>query len=532
MAANDYYNTSYSSHAAPDPNKPLPAGAQSQQSISPVTSPFDDHNRFDYNSSQQHLASGGAAPAGYKDNDTSYQGAGSVPQRYDPPVNQNYQNDPFADQNAIPLQNQAKMGTTYSADPEGRLYEPGHGVQPKKKKGLFNGRVTWVVYILTAAQIGTFVGELIRNGILTGTPIQLKPSFNYMIGPSQHVLINMGARYSPCMHNIRTVTDSAEPMNWACPNNTAQNFDAANSCSLPELCGMGGGVPDQVFGTPFNDRSHEPNQWWRFITAMFLHAGVIHIAFNMLLQLTLGRDMEKELGSLRFALVYFSAGIFGFVLGGNYANPAQPSVGASGALFGILALVLLDLLYNWSSRRSPVKDLLFLLLDIAIAFVLGLLPFLDNFAHIGGFLCGLVLGICLMHSPQALRERIGVDQPPYATVDTQPLNGSNGKPAIASLVKKPVGFFKGRKPLWWAWWLVRAGALVAVFVGFILLLQNFYTARKDCSWCHRLSCLPVKDWCKTDFPKDSLKVVNDTNNAPSRMVRDVLYGLADLSMEY
>lgn len=201
--------------------------------------------------------------------------------------------------------------------------------------------------------------------------------------------------------------------------------------------------------------------------------------------------MEKEIGPLRFTLVYFAAGIFGFVLGGNYAADGLASVGASGSLFGILALTLLDLLYNWSTRRSPVKDLLFLLLDIAIAFVLGLLPGLDNFSHIGGFLMGIVLGICLLHSPQLLRTRTGTDEPPYATVDTQPLapTATEAKLNFQKLTKSPVGFFKGRKPLWWAWWLVRAGSLVAVFIGFILLLRNFYEWRNTCSWCKHLTCL-------------------------------------------
>lgn len=252
-----------------------------------------------------------------------------------------------------------------------------------------------------------------------------------------------------------------------------------------------GGVPDQNGVTDFKDRSHEANQWWRFIVPMFLHAGIIHIGFNMLLQLTLGRDMEKEIGPLRFAVVYFSAGIFGFVLGGNYAADGITSVGASGSLFGILALTLLDLFYTWSTRRSPVKDLLFILLDVAIAFVLGLLPGLDNFSHIGGFLMGIVLGICLLHSPPAFRERIGHDEPPYATVDTQPLapTDTETKHKTSFFANAPVAFFKARKPLWWAWWLVRAGGLVCAFIAFVLLLRNFYEWRNTCSWCKHLTCL-------------------------------------------
>jgi membrane associated rhomboid family serine protease len=328
--------------------------------------------------------------------------------------------------------------------------------------------------------------------MLTGSPIQTKPNFNIMIGPSPYVLINMGSRFTPCMHNInKTITNRVTE--WPCPNTVSLDPNTPK-CTLSQLCGLGG-VPDQTTVTNFRDRSHEPNQWYRFIVPIFLHAGIIHILFNMMLQLTLGRDMEKEIGSLRFAIVYFSAGIFGFVLGGNYASEGLSSVGASGALFGILALTLLDLLYNWGTRRSPIKDLLFLLLDIAIAFVLGLLPGLDNFSHIGGFIMGIALGVCLLHSPPALRERIGQAEPPYTTVDTD-TSHSDGlvpksaiPPQLQKFAKAPLGFFKGRKPLWWAWWLVRAGGLVSVFIGFVLLLRNFYEWRNTCSWCKHLTCL-------------------------------------------
>lgn len=490
MASHDYY----SSYANTSPNRndaPLPPapGNQSAQSISPVSSPFDDRNRYDYPSSQQNLAQH-PAPMGY--DDTSYHGSSSHHQT--PYHSDSRSSDPFADQNAIPLKAHGEMGggpRRYNTDLEGSLY-PAGPVASAKKKGWLSGRVTWVCYILTVVQIAVFVGEIIKMGVLTGSPIQTKPQFNIMIGPSPWVLINMGARYPPCMHNVRGVTDkkfspnvefpgfNGEGTPWPCPNNTKSENP---TCTLSELCGMGG-VPIQARGTDFRDRSKEPDQWWRFIVPIFLHAGIIHIGFNMLLQMTLGRDMEKEIGSIRFTLVYFAAGIFGFVLGGNYAAQNVPSVGASGSLFGILALVFLDLLYNWSTRRSPVKDLLFLLLDIAIAFVLGLLPGLDNFSHIGGFLMGLVLGVCLLHSPAVLRQRIGVDEPPYSTVDT-----AGGKDSLPVFVKKPLGFFKGRKPLWWAWWLVRVGSLIAVFIGFILLLKNFYVWRNECSWCYRLTCL-------------------------------------------
>ena len=180
MASNDYYN-SFAPGDSPASRPPPPQhtpSAQSLQSLSPVTSPFDDRYENDHNhSSTAHLThSQTGASSTYSD--TAYHGADPYSnqahpynQRYDSPPAATHQ-DPFADQNAIPLQQQGKMHPSHGAagvyqmDPEGR---PGRRPRDKKKKkkGWFSGRVTWVVYILTAVQIGVFVGELIRNGTYT-----------------------------------------------------------------------------------------------------------------------------------------------------------------------------------------------------------------------------------------------------------------------------------------------------------------------------------------------------------------------------
>lgn len=192
MAANDYYNTSFSpapahpqSHDRTDaPLPPTPAHnyPPPTQPLSPVaatpSSPLDDR-RYDYPTHPGAQSALGAAPY----DDTAYHGA-SANSPYDNRYDNRYDyspgphgTDPFADQNAIPLQNQHTMSggagkmtgspTAYSADPE-RNYpvQPYPVEKRKKKKGWFSGRVTWVCYILTAVQIGVFVGELIRNGML------------------------------------------------------------------------------------------------------------------------------------------------------------------------------------------------------------------------------------------------------------------------------------------------------------------------------------------------------------------------------
>lgn len=367
-----------------------------------------------------------------------------------------------------------------------------------------NGNISWVVYILTTIQIAVFIAEIARNAALTGSPIEIHPNFNIMIGPSPYVMINMGARYVVCMHNVQGIQDSNTRISWPCPNTTSTDA-SANTCTLQELCGFTSTypVPNPVAGGSIDDRP-QPNQWFRFIVPIFMHAGVLHIAANMLLQLTMGREMELAIGPVRFFLVYMASGIFGFILGGNYAATGIASTGASGALFGILALTLLDLLYTWRSRASPVRDLAFIGLDVVGNIVLGLLPGIDNFSHIGGFLMGLPLGICILHSPAALRQRIADDRTGNANYNlVQSVygasDGDSPDAGVTGFVKSPKTFFQGRKPLWWAWWLIRAGALAGIFIVFVLLLNNFYVGQNTCRWCKYLSCLNVTvggtNWC-------------------------------------
>lgn len=530
MAAHDYYSpfntqnsvrpsmeTSGQESRLPHPGYPrLPPSYHSRNEdrspspVSPVGSPFADHSNLGQQSSSASLPH-------YTDHGISHSP--------DPP--RHYARDPFGDKNAIQLQTQGfKQDPQVMISPtadmslaENGLVEPRRRKSKRRRHHKKKGPITWACYILTTIQIIVFIYSVVRNSILTGSPIEIHPTFNPMVGPSPYVLINVGARYVPCMRQYdvpnTTLTLASNTVGMPCPNTTTGTVPTTGYCTLADLCGMGLDL------TPGTDGIQpQPNQWWRFITPIFLHGGFIHIGFNLLLQMTLGREIEQQIGTIRFLIVYFSAGIFGFVFGGNFAPSGLPSTGCSGALFGILAIVLLDLLYTWKTRPKPVRDLLFIVIDILIAFVIGLLPALDNFSHIGGFLTGLVLGICILHSPDSLRERMGEatnrrltmnninNAPGYETVNMSgalshshqhdPLHISSPiadepKPvelsSAAHFAKRPVGFFKDRKPLWWGWWLVRACSLVAILVIFILLIRNFYVNRNTCSWCKYLSCL-------------------------------------------
>lgn len=215
----------------------------------------------------------------------------------------------------------------------------------------------------------------------------------------------------------------------------------------------------------------------------------------------LNAQVERMMGTPRFLVVYLASGIFGFALGANFALVGQPSVGASGAIFGTHAALLVcvsllpslfrkqqtdslslrrDLLAHWKIEYRPLRKLLFLVVEIVIGLGLGWVPGafalsqdsarksserstaadprllrgrtgVDNFAHLGGFLMGLLTSILLFPIVHPSRTHKYV--------------------------------FIGLRLL----------ALPLVVVVFVVLVRNFYTGdpATACSWCRYLSCWPT-----------------------------------------
>ncbi|GAW11854.1 hypothetical protein ANO14919_012070 [Xylariales sp. No.14919] len=544
MAANDYYGGSSSHYnrnqyepsiapSGPPPsytsNQPYQHHQQGTTPASPFETVFDDHVYPTQTQARPGLDSVGTSQQSFAQ-DTRYHGSGSP--GGGSPVSAD--EIPLQQHNKAPGYLNDSTDHVYDADPTPRRRgtATGRGISFGQMGMLGSGktRIPIVVYLFSIIQVAVFIAELVKAAQLTGSPIQTSPYINPVIGPSSQVLISMGSRYVPCMKNVDTIQNYVPPDDvgpvapgfpFQCPNSTSNDgTDPSNMCSLSEACGFGGVPNPKWLGEDGLSQSPAPNQWFRFITPIFLHAGFIHIGFNLLLQLTMGRDIEMAIGSIRFFLVYLSAGIFGFVLGGNFAAPGISSTGASGALFGIIAITLLDLLYSWNERRNPGRELFFILLEIVISFVLGLLPGLDNFSHIGGFIVGFCLGISVLHSPNFLRRRIGEDHfggPSYSSVG----GSATTSVAFPAFYRNPVGFFKGRKPLWWGWWLLRAGFLILVIVVFIVLLKNFYSNQNHCGWCKYLSCIPVNGWCD----QGTFKVTYSHTTSSSK--RDILFSVLE-----
>jgi membrane associated rhomboid family serine protease len=130
--------------------------------------------------------------------------------------------------------------------------------------------------------------------------------------------------------------------------------------------------------------------WWRVITAGFLHAGIIHIGFNMYFLYFLGQIIEPMIGKLRFGLIYavsLAGGSFGALL----LTPNTPTVGASGAVFGLMGAAILAMR---ARGIDPMQSGLgvTLLLNLGITF---LIPGISKGGHVGGLVAGGIVGYLL-----------------------------------------------------------------------------------------------------------------------------------------
>ncbi|XP_038713838.1 RHOMBOID-like protein 5 [Tripterygium wilfordii] len=146
----------------------------------------------------------------------------------------------------------------------------------------------------------------------------------------------------------------------------------------------------------------DDGEGWRFLSCIWLHAGVIHLATNMMSLLFIGIKLEQEFGFLRIGLLYVLSGFGGSLMSAIKAKGHTPmvSVGASGALFGLLGAMLSELITNWTIYANKCAALMTLVMVIALNMALGFLPRVDSSAHIGGFLSGFLLGFILLVRPQ------------------------------------------------------------------------------------------------------------------------------------
>jgi len=141
------------------------------------------------------------------------------------------------------------------------------------------------------------------------------------------------------------------------------------------------------------------SQWWRLITAMFLHAGIIHFITNAIAQIIMCGIMEMRYGTHIIGPVYILTGISGNLWSAIFV-PNFVTVGASGALFGIIGLWTIEIFKHFKLLQRPWFTLISCIIVILTSFGLGLLPYVDNYAHLGGYVAGLQLGMLLIPNPR------------------------------------------------------------------------------------------------------------------------------------
>ncbi|PKI35797.1 hypothetical protein CRG98_043832 [Punica granatum] len=188
----------------------------------------------------------------------------------------------------------------------------------------------------------------------------------------------------------------------------------------------------------------------------------------MLSLIFIGVRLEQQFGFVRIGITYLLAGFGGSVLSSLFIRNSI-SVGASGALFGLLGAMLSELLTNWGLYTNKAAALLTLVVIVAINVAIGILPHVDNFAHIGGFLTGFLLGFILFPRPQLewlARQNLPADVP----------------------VKSK---YKAHQYVLWVASLV---LLVSGLTVALVMLFRGENGSERCHWCHYLNCVSTSRW--------------------------------------
>ncbi|KAL6601717.1 hypothetical protein ACP70R_044937 [Stipagrostis hirtigluma subsp. patula] len=237
------------------------------------------------------------------------------------------------------------------------------------------------------------------------------------------------------------------------------------------LLGPSSSTLERMGALDWNKIVHQ-HQGWRLISCIWLHAGLIHLVVNMLSLLFIGIRLEQQFGFVRIGAIYLLSGFGGSVLSALFLRNNYISVGASGALFGLLGSMLSELLMNWTIYSNKAAAIITLLFIIALNLAIGILPHADNFAHIGGFATGFLLGFVLLARPQ------------FGWMERHELPQTSQPPKY--------------KAYQYVLWVV---ALILLLVGFVISLVMLFKGKNGndgCHWCHYLNCVPTSKWkCNT-----------------------------------
>ncbi|XP_028424426.1 inactive rhomboid protein 1 isoform X5 [Perca flavescens] len=193
-----------------------------------------------------------------------------------------------------------------------------------------------------------------------------------------------------------------------------------------------------------------PDQFSRLWLSLFLHAGILHCLVSVVFQMTVLRDIEKLAGWLRISIIYMLSGITGNLASAIFL-PYRAEVGPAGSQFGILACLFVELFQSWQILERPWRAFAKLLGISVFFFSFGLLPWIDNFAHICGFVSGFFLSFAFL---------------PYISFGQSDM-------------------YRKR---------VQICVFLLVFLALLSTLAVlFYVYPVKCDWCEYLTCIPITD---------------------------------------
>jgi membrane associated rhomboid family serine protease len=259
----------------------------------------------------------------------------------------------------------------------------------------------------------------------------------------------------------------------------------------------------------------EGGEWWRLFSAMILHAGAVHLFFNMYSFWGLGKPLEEEFGWKTVSFIYIVSGFTGNAASAIFL-PVQITVGASGAIFGLFGAVWADFIQNCRQYKGQrTKTLCKLLLMSVVSLAIGLMPLVDNFAHVGGFVGGLLCGLFLVmedsqKSLQKAREAI------------RRSNSFRGG-GVADSEKRPCCTWECFHHTF-----VGGAGFIMLLIYILSMCVILFTDEVSnpngwCNWCTKINCLETSLWdCQANDLSSCIGVQIYTSPTPGDMTIEMV----------
>ncbi|XP_021748357.1 RHOMBOID-like protein 8 [Chenopodium quinoa] len=252
---------------------------------------------------------------------------------------------------------------------------------------------------------------------------------------------------------------------------------------------------------------------WRLFTSPLLHAGVFHLFISLSSAIYIGINLEQKYGPSRTGIIFILSVITGSLMATLFVQN-RPDVSSSAALFGLIGASFSGLIRDWKSFSNKFQAVMALLLVFAVNFALGMLPFIDNFSNIAGFMAGSLLGYVLFFSPQLRKPALHKGLFDYGVKKSVALKDKLGRPTLR---------------------IVCLLLFLLMVAGLIVAALSSIDINKYCSWCHFVDCVPSKMWicdskssfCKTTelrgqmvircLQSDKLKILPYTGISATRL---------------